>query len=370
MQKNMNHFSKRPLKLKSTRVWRTYSGGKLIDELLQRENPMDSQFPEDWIASLVIANNPGREHLQEGLSGLEWDDNRQYTLKEVIDSDPEAFLGERHVKSFGNNTGVLAKILDSAERLTIQVHPDQNDALKFFGSRFGKTEAWYILGGREMNGEPPYVLFGFKPGITRELWKEIFMEQDIPRMLDALHKFYVKPGDLFFIDGGVPHAIGPGCFLIEIQEPTDYTLRTERKTPRGLEVPDQLCHQGIGFEEMLDCFHYEGLQREDILIRWSLQKVTLLEKDEGKIDSLVSYCRTSKFAMNILEVKSEMELQHVDCFSIILVIAGHGYLRSGDENIAVNRGEQIFLPYSAGKVFCINDDEEPLKLIQFLPPIS
>ncbi len=55
-----------------------------------------------------------------------------------------------------------------------------------------------------------------------------------PTRLDCLHKFEVKAGVTYLMKGGVPHAIGAGCLLIEVREPTDYTIRTERTTPRGL----------------------------------------------------------------------------------------------------------------------------------------
>ncbi len=97
-----------------------------------------------------------------------------------------------------------------------------------FNSEFGKTEAWYILGGREVEGEKPYVLLGFKPGTTREQWKSLFEEQDIQGMLDCLHKVPVQEGDTFLLEGGVPHAIGSGCFMVESR-----SLRTIRYAWKG-----------------------------------------------------------------------------------------------------------------------------------------
>ncbi len=99
------------------------------------------------------------------------------------------------------------------------------------GSAFGKTESWYILGGREINGEKSAIYLGFREGVTEEIWKELFLKQDIQGMLSNLHRFEVNPGDAFIIYGGVPHAIGSGCFLMEVQEPTDYTMRVEKVTP-------------------------------------------------------------------------------------------------------------------------------------------
>ena len=174
----------------------------------------------------------------------------EVSLAQFIDENPEEILGKKHYAKYGNKLGVLVKLIDSAERLTIQVHPTREKARELFDSQFGKTECWHILGGREVNGEKPCIYFGFKEGITREHWKDVFDRQDIPAMLDCLHRFEVKPGDTFLIEGGIPHAIGAGCFLVEIQEPTDYTVRTERVTPAGLRVADFMCHQG--------CYGYEG----------------------------------------------------------------------------------------------------------------
>lgn len=172
--------------------------------------------------------------MVEGLSEIVLENGKSITLKDLIRSNPEDILGRRHTAKYGSETAVLVKVLDAGERLTIQVHPDREFAQSAFQSVFGKTEAWYILGGRTIGGEDPYVLLGFKPGMTQAKWKQLFEDQDIPGMIGALHKIPVQPGDVFLVEGGVPHAIGSGCFLIEIQEPTDYTLRVERTTPEAI----------------------------------------------------------------------------------------------------------------------------------------
>lgn len=206
-------------KIASTRVWRTYFGGKEIEKWQGFEEPKDSDMPEDWIASVVNARNPGREHiLDEGLSkvSLDFNGGGVTTLKALIESDPQGFLGVEHYKKYGNNTAFLTKIIDSMNRLTIQVHPDKVFSKQVFQSDYGKTEAWYILGGRKVDGEDPYILLGFKPGITKEVWRKLFEKQDIQGMLDSLHKVYIKPGDVFIIYGGVPHAIGSGCLSVKL----------------------------------------------------------------------------------------------------------------------------------------------------------
>ena len=175
-------------KLSAERAWRTYIGGCEIDKFHGIENGKDDHFPEEWIMSVTECRNAGREGIVgEGLSRLE--ENGEF-FKDYINSNPEKLLGKRHYDKYGANTGVLVKIIDSAERLSIQVHPDKEKAIKLFNSPFGKTESWHILGGREVQGEKPCIYFGFKKGVTEKHWREVFDSQDIPKMLDCLNKIY------------------------------------------------------------------------------------------------------------------------------------------------------------------------------------
>ena len=262
----MNVAFDSPIRLKSERAWRTYHGGRLIDAMHGDFSAHDSHFPEDWICSTVRAINPGREDVVEGLSRLA---DSGMTLKDCISADPVAALGADHVARWGESPGVLVKLIDAAERLGVQCHPDREKAHEFFNSPFGKTECWHIVGvrppvvkGLRSDGapavEPSCVYMGFKPGVTEAAWRNVFDRQDIPAMLGMLHRIEVKSGDTFFIEGGMPHAIGAGCLLVEIQEPTDYTFRTEKVTPQGFTIPEKACHYGIGFDNMFKCFHYDG----------------------------------------------------------------------------------------------------------------
>lgn len=339
---------KSPIKLSRAGAWRTYVGGSLIEALHGNYNCPDSNFPEEWIMSTVAARNSGREDIVEGLSMVE---NTEISLKELIESNPKKALGEQHINKYGNNLGVLVKLIDSAERLTVQVHPTREKAVELFGSPFGKTECWHILGGREVNGEKPCIYFGFKKGITREHWKEIFDTQNIPAMLDCMHKFYVKPGDTFLIEGGIPHAIGAGCFLVEVQEPTDYTIRTEKVTPSGLEVADFMCHQGLGFDKMFDCFDYTGYTEDEILDRWYIK---------AQNGSIISYRNTEMFKLDEVTVNGSFTLSSGGVFSGIYVLEGEGTV----DGMSVKKGAQFFIS-AICEDFNIQGN---MKLIRFYGP--
>ncbi len=339
---------KKPVKLDRAGAWRTYTGGSLIDKLHGIENTADTNFPEEWIMSTVAARNSGREHIVEGLSMVSGTD---VSLKQLIEDYPEETLGKSHFEKFGKSLGVLVKIIDSAERLTIQVHPTKKKAKELFDSLYGKTECWHVIDGREINGEKPCIYFGFKEGITREYWKKVFDEQDIPAMLDCLHRFEVKPGDTFLIEGGIPHAIGAGCFLIEVQEPTDYTIRTERVTPKGLAVADFMCHQGLGFDRMFDCFNYDGMPKNEVAERWNLKK-------QG--NSVVGYNNTEMFKLDMIDVDGKETVTGGDVFSGIYVLSGEGEL-CGEK---IKAGSQYFIPAACG-AFEITGK---LKFIRFYGP--
>ncbi len=333
---------KKPIPLKPARAFRTYTGGSRIERLHGNLQAQDSHFPEEWIMSVTEARNPGRERLREGLSRIKGTDRY---LKDLIADDPEEMLGKAHVKRFGAQPGVLVKLIDSAERLTIQVHPDRETAKRLFHSPYGKTECWHILEVREGMPEIPCIYLGFRPGITEERWKELFDRQDIPGMLACLHKFQVHPGDTFLIEGGTPHAIGAGCFLAEIQEPTDYTIRTEKTTPAGFAITDEQCHQGLGFEKMFECFHYTGLTKQETYDRWYIKR---------RGTQVVGYENTEMFRLEEYRIDGSMEVASGDVFSGIYILSGEGSLEerrdpsTGTDGQMLTggivQGDQFFIP--------------------------
>ncbi|MBQ4563592.1 MAG: class I mannose-6-phosphate isomerase [Lachnospiraceae bacterium] len=291
------------LKMMKNRVWRPFVGGRLLDEFQGIYPAEDGHYPEEWVCSTVKATDgTGLSYLADGR-----------TLKEVI----------------GYDLDVLVKVLDSSSRLMIQVHPDRKHAMDYFGSPYGKTEAWYILDTRVIDGVEPYVLLGFREGVTRERWMNLCEAQDVEGMLSCLHRIRVHPGELYFVPGGVPHAMGSGVFFVEIQEPTDITLRVERLSPDGRTLLDKEMHQGIGFSRMFDCFHYEGLSLNEMLKKYRLETSA-----DGK---LITKKHTPYFSMELLTVQ-EQAVVTVEDYAIVLVLDGP------------DRGSEYFLQEST--CFC------------------
>ncbi len=348
----------KPVKLRTSRAWRTYLGGSMISAL-HGQTGEDDHFPEEWLMSTVAARNAGREHIVEGITQVEGTD---MTLLQLLETAPAAMLGDAHAEKYGANPGVLVKLLDAAERLTLQVHPTRECARKLFGSAFGKTECWHILDSRVLNGEEPCIYIGFKEGVTRQQWARCFQQQDIPAMLNCLHRVPVKKGDTFIIRGGVPHGIGKGCFLVEIQEPTDYTIRTERVTTSGLPVADFMCHQGLGFEKMFDCFTYNGASLEDTL---SMYRVTPVHhQHQGyTVEHIIHPEITDMFSLDMITVTSCAELES-DTFYGIYVLDGQGTLNGK----ALDTCDHYFIPASCRKITVEASPNKPLKFVRFFGP--
>jgi mannose-6-phosphate isomerase len=347
MKTELANLAQTPLKQLPNRVWRTYQGGALIDRWKKIKPEKDGNMPEEWIMSAISARGKNRPP-EEGLSLLTAPSGI-ILLNELIRADPELFLGQRVAGKFGT-TGVLIKMLDSRERLTIQVHPDKPFARAMLNSAFGKTESWYVLGGREINGEKSCIYLGFKGGITEEIWSALFYAQDIAGMLDCLHRFEVNPGDAFMIYGGVPHAIGSGCFLMEVQEPTDYTMRVEKITPVGLILGEELIHQGIGEKNMLKCFHYDGYSYGEAKRRWKVNPMEKASSDAFKLKTIFNESHTDCFALNELDLKGEMTLRGNGDFFVGVIYSGEGSMTCGGKDYSFTQGDEIFFPAAVERV--------------------
>ncbi|MCX6309437.1 MAG: class I mannose-6-phosphate isomerase [Bacteroidia bacterium] len=357
------HLAQRPLKQLPNRVWRTYTGGALIDQWKFGTTQEDGSFPEEWIMSTISARGKNRP-TEEGLSRLVLPTG-EITLNDLIIQNKGLFLGDKIARKFGT-TGVLIKMLDSKERLTIQVHPDKEYARSMLHSNFGKTESWYILGGREMDGVKSAVYLGFKQGITPEIWGELFKKQDIAGMLNCLHRFDVQPGDAFMIYGGVPHAIGSGCFLLEVQEPTDYTMRVEKVTPGGLIIGDELIHQGVGEENMLKCFHYDGCSFEEATNRWKISPKTLESTDTYTLKTIFNKFHTDCFGLNELNLNGAFELKGNGTFFVAVIYAGEGIITCGGVDYPFKQGDEIFFSAVVGKIQWKSNT--PSKVLLCYPP--
>lgn len=324
-------------KFRENRVRRAYFGGSRIDKFAGNEGGEDGRYPEEWLASVVTAFNPDMPKENEGLSVLE--DGRYFI--DVLKENSESMLGER-CEDVKGAFSILVKLLDSAGRLVIQCHPTVEFAKDNFNSPFGKTECWYILDA----DDDANVYLGFKEGITRERWVELFEKQDIQGMLDCLHNFKVKAGDLWFVAGGVPHAIGGGCFMIELQEPSDLMVIPERVSTAGVEFTEEKLHCGLGFERMFDVYSYEGCSAEETKRRYYRRATPT----KNALAPIVDEGLTDKFKMQILRASGEARVNFSGSYAMAIVTEGSCKITVDDDETVASRGDKFFLPAKTGDV--------------------
>lgn len=361
----LNYTAEYPVKVNGERVWRTYWGGRELDKIHGIENPEDGHFPEEWMCAVIRAVNAGREDIEEGLCYLA---DRKTSLKQLIEANPAEMLGAEHVAEYGTSTGVLIKLIDSKYRLSVQVHPDKAAAMRLFGSRFGKTECWHIFSTRDDGEEEPCLYIGFKKGVTPEAWEECFERQDYDGMLSMLNKVTPSAGETYIIRGGVPHAIGSGCFLVEIQEPTDLTIRLERVNPCGEALEDMACHQGLGFKRMFECFKYDCVTEEEMLSESLVPRRTLRKEEGGCVESLIGYDTTECFKMDKITVTREISIEPEKIFSCMYVKSGEGAIICGEQEIKIAQNDQLFIPAASAGFSINNTGAAELELFRFYGP--
>ena len=355
-----------PITLRPADVRRTYRGGDNIKRW--RRGPAAGGCPEDWVCSVTPAQNSGFPPVPgEGLSFLK--DDQTVSLRHIVNDDPKGLLGDAHHQAYGQSLALLVKLIDSAERLSIQVHPDQAFAKHYLGSQFGKTEAWYILATAPVNAVSPYLLLGFKQGVTREIWSRLFWEQRIPEMVACLNRVTPSPGDVFLVPPGTPHAIGPGCFLIEAQEPTDFTFRAEWSTPDGTRINDELIHYGLGLEKVIDCFDFDAAAKQRP--NNAIQPRVVCSGSDGTETTLLNSVDTDRFAMEEIRVQTTMNCTSRGQFSSLIVLSGSGAIEWDDGSLMCRPGDRFFLPYGLQQFALVNGETDgELRLVRCFPPLA
>ncbi|MGB6084431.1 type I phosphomannose isomerase catalytic subunit [Moheibacter sp.] len=194
-----------PLKFRPIAHYRIWGGNKL-NQAVSAELQMDN-LGEIWSISGVAENI---SIVENGvLTGK--------NLQELIEIYQEKLVGKKVWKKFGNEFPLLIKFIDAAQPLSVQVHPNDEQAKKLHNS-FGKSEMWYIMEA-EKDSE---LIIGFKEGIGKSDYEKHLKTETLEEILG---KIPVEKGDAVYIPAGRVHAIGAGIVLAEIQQTSDVTYR-------------------------------------------------------------------------------------------------------------------------------------------------
>lgn len=361
---SMSRLARHPMSLAPNRVYRLWRGGALLDRLQGRSQPEDAHFPEEWIGSTTVTRLPGRPP-DEGLSRVVLPDGSTILLTSLIDAFPEAMLGTAHVARHGKELAVLCKILDTAMRLPIQCHPDRTFARQHLSSDFGKTESWIILGTRITSQGAPYILFGFREGVSEDAFRRMVNAQDIPAQVAALNRIEVRPGDVYLVTAGTPHAIGPGVLMVEVQEPSDLVVNTEY-TVGEIRRTEAECFMGLSFDLGMRCFNYRA-SGGSFVERHRLAPRILHADSQGRAAVLIAPEHTPCFGAARLTVQGTVPDRDRGRCYIGIVTDGRGRVSGPGCELPLQRGTTLFVP-AASQHEAYHATEPPLSLIKCFPP--
>ena len=249
------------------------------------------------------------------------------SLNELVREMKGQLVGEENYQRFGDEFPLLIKFIDARRDLSIQVHPTDEIAQRQ-GKRRGKTEMWYAL-----ESAPGAQLYnGLKQQITPDAYKQM-VENDT--ITDALARYEVQEGDVFFIPAGRIHAIGAGCFVAEIQQTSDVTYRIydfKRKDKNGnyRELHTELAAESIDYTVLPNYrAEYKHIKNEGIQ---------------------VASCPYFTTAVYDLDEPMTLDYTELDSFVILIAVKGEGTIIANGEETTFRMGDTILLPATTGEV--------------------
>lgn len=292
-----------------------WGGDKIIP--FKHLNTIMEQVGESWEISgvkdneTIVANGP----------------EKGKPLNQLVREQKDKLVGEENYKRFGDEFPLLIKFIAARQDLSIQVHPTDEVAHRQGKSR-GKTEMWYAL-----ESDAGSLLYnGLKQQITPEQYKTMVEDGTIT---DALARYEVHEGDVFFIPAGRIHAIGAGCFVAEIQQTSDVTYRIydyKRKDKNGnyRELHTQLASESI-----------------DYTVQPNYRTEYEPRKNEG-----VQVITCPYFTTAVYDLTEPMTLDYseLDSFIILIAVKGEGRLICNGEEMSFQMGDTVLFPATTNEV--------------------
>jgi len=227
---------------------------------------------------------------------------------------------------------ILIKFIDAKQALSIQVHPDDEFALRE-ENEYGKNELWYIMDCEE----GAYIYYGVNKNITKGELEERVKNNTV---LEVLNKVEVHPGDTYFVEAGTIHAIGAGILICEIQQNSNCTYRLydyDRRDKYGntrelhIEKARDVSNLNVNISKIV---------KED-----SCKKV--YHSYETELLSRCKYFECHKYSVHseaVIEVKDTS-------FCAIVVIEGEGKIAVGGESLKFKALDTFFIPAGKKEIF-------------------
>ncbi|EFO78943.1 mannose-6-phosphate isomerase [Oscillochloris trichoides DG-6] len=286
-------------------------GGTRLAPWLDLPPPHPDQIGEIWLIydQNRVTNGP--------LAGQ--------SLAELARSYGTTLVGERSFARYGADFPLLAKFIDSAARLSIQVHPDDAYAHRHEAASgfHGKTEAWYILDA----APGADITYGMRQTCDRETFASAVHTGTLE---DLLERVPVTPGDMILVPAGTIHAINAGLLIFEIQERSDLTYRVYDYNRRDAKT-GQL--RELHLDKALDVCTFGPARHA---------KLPHLNLAPGR-DLLVA---CPYFALERWQLAGHANLEYQGSFEILTMIEGACSLIWAHGELPLRHGDAVVIPDS------------------------
>jgi mannose-6-phosphate isomerase len=338
--------------------------GKYKQELQIRPEKHYSIVGESWeISADPIAPSQFLFEISGGETIL-------IDLIQLLDLFPEQILGQRVAAKFEGQNPILVKIIDSADHLSVQVHPDDSYA-RLRPHESGKPESWYILEAE--NGAGLYL--GLTEGVSKDaLRRAIEQEEDVSQYLNFVE---VHPGDFFVIDAGTIHAIGARVTLIE---PQKIVPKKSGKTYRLWDWNRKYDEHGnldpngkpreLHVEDSFNVIAFDG-PRGSEFIKHIQPRPQLFRQNGESVEMILTETENFGVSQIVLEGGSELSGNCAQSFHGIVVYEGRMEIyKPGKKITEILRGQSVILPSILQEYTLKGDRAKGIKVYypeQFLP---
>ncbi len=288
---------------------RPWGNGAISDVPNHAQAPHGKKIGESW----ELSDREGDESvIADGACAGK-------TIRWLLDEHGEKIMGIPWTR--GQRFPLLIKLLDAAQRLSLQVHPPVSVASQLKGEP--KTEIWYLLEAQAHAA----LMAGLKKGVTREQFETELKNQTLEPLI---HRLKVKRGDAMFIPSGRIHAIDAGCLILEIQQNSDTTYRVYDWGHVGLDGKPRELH----IEQTLLCTNFQDFEPSLVLPEVESQE------NEANQSSLLAHC--DSFSVHHFRLKEAMGFGGKP--AVLHMLRGSIQIDSGaQEHVHADEGETLLL---------------------------
>lgn len=281
-------------------------------------SPVQEGIGESWELS----------HVEGDYSIVAEGELANKSLDDLIKFYGKDLLGEHVIERFGTRFPLLIKFIDARDNLSIQVHPNDELAKERHNS-FGKTEMWYVIKA----SKDAMLYSGFSKQSNPDDYVKRVKENTI---MDALQRYDVQEGDVFFLPAGRVHAIGAGCFIAEIQQTSNITYRIydyNRKDKNGntRELHTELAKDAIDYTLYPDYrTHYKAHS-----------------------NATVNLADCKYFTTNLIDMDAIMtrDFSNLDSFVVYICMEGNATITdNNNKSVTVHQGQTVLIPANTESV--------------------